>query len=147
MNKKIKSFLCIMFIAVLMLSTSVYAIENIENQSEEEKIEASIITTDLKDSIKRSKLNALLAGSSEPLESRFDLREVIGSAVRVKNQKKIGSCWAISYTSMLETTMARKYDRFDLEYSPMHLEYKSTQIFNRNLNAGGEMQIAIPYSA
>ena len=162
MNKKLKLLLIVFISFILIFSTTGYAIEDNtikieksesfdkwEKLSKEEKtttIEPSYTNIDLKESIRRSKLNNLLGGEAETLESYFNLREELDNKIVVKKQI-INSCWAYSYTTAMETTMARKYNKFNLEYSPMHLEYKTKEIFSRDVGYGGNCDIALAYSA
>ena len=104
-------------------------------------IQPSTISITLKDSVKRSKYNALIsAGASASLESKFDLRNSIKS-INVKNQEKTGGCWAFSYTTVMETTLAKRYNKY-FEYSPFYIDYQSTKIFNKNLGGGGNPFLA-----
>lgn len=103
---------------------------------------------ELKDSIKRSEYNALLADNVN-LESKFNLKdefEKSNMSIRVKNQSTSNSCWAFAYSSIIETTMSKKAGALSKEISPMHSEYVTAQMFNRALGSGGGPRLSVAYS-
>ena len=121
--------------------------ENLLPQERENVIQPYYSNIDVKDSIKRSKYNRLLSQvGSATVDSQYSLRNKINS-IRVKNQQQTGACWAFAFTSALETTIANKYNTTSAEYSPMHIDYKTAQMFKRTLGAGGNSTLALAYSA
>ena len=135
-NKKIK-LISVLILLIIGLSQISYAVES-NNQP-------APISIELEDSIKKSTLNELLAGSNN-LESVYDLRTVLNNNINVKNQQKTGSCWAFAFTSALETTMANKNNKIGITYSPMHIDYRTSQMFNRSVGTGGNNYLALAYS-
>lgn len=86
------------------------------------------INATLEQSVKRSTYNKLLSREVE-LESQYDLRDDV--EIRVKNQRNSGSCWAFSFSSLLEISAEKQQQKRAKEYSPMHLEYMTAKMFNR----------------
>lgn len=134
--KKIKIiFLAIFMIIVTSCLSQVNATEiNIDSQYQTD--------IELKDAIKRSNYNLLLSGNST-LEDSFNLKDNV--TIKVKNQKKSGSCWAFAFSTILETSISQKYNKTVNEYSPMHIEYVTTQMFNRTLGSGAGSRLATAY--
>jgi len=122
-----------------------------EKLSEEQMvktIQPAYFNLPLKNAIKRSTYNQYLQ-DSENDSSKYDLREKLSniSNINVKNQKATGACWAFSYSSVIETTIANKYNRQVLEYSPMHIDYMTASKFNRKVGDGGTQLMAMAYGA
>ena len=122
-----------------------------ENLSEEERknsIEPAYYEIDLKKSIKRSNYNAMLASNENMLGDSYDLREssknLNGIKIINKNQYTTGACWAFSFTSVLETSFAKQESK-SIEYSPIHMEYTSAKMFNREFGNGGNGYLATAY--
>ena len=119
--------------------------ENLSEQERKNTIQPSFSNVKIQDSIKKSTYNNLLRGTlGTTLGESYDLRET--QNIIVKNQQQTGSCWAFSYSSIVESTIQKLLAR-NLEISPMHLDYKSGQIFNRVIGEGGNGSIALAYSA
>ena len=119
-----------------------------ENLSEEERknaIEPTYFSIDAKDSVKRSKYNQQLKSTTTE-EKRFSLKDVLNNII-VKDQKRTGACWAFSYSSVIETTLANKYNIESREYSPIHMDYMTGKIFNRKVGDGGTYFMELGYSA
>ena len=167
MKKGIKSFILFIIIIsfVLLGCNAIYAnkdnnikIDILEKSEEFEKwenlpeevrkntIQPLYNTITFKDSIKRSKYNMLLASAGAELEQSYNLKDNLQKVI-VKDQKGTGSCWAFSYSSVVETTLAKKYNKIAPEISPMHLDYKSAQIFNRKVGEGGNSILALTYGS
>lgn len=131
------------------LSTKSEAFKRWENLSEEERnnsIQPSYSDVSFKDSVRRSTYNDLLrANNNLNLESRYNLKNVLNNII-VKDQKQVGACWAFSASTVFETTMAKKYNINNMEYSPMHIDYKTSEIFNRKAGSGGNIFMALAYS-
>ena len=122
-----------------------------ENMSEDERkniIQPSYFEINLKDSIKRSTYNQYLLGESSSDES-FDLRDELSgkSPIYVKNQEQTGACWAFSFSNVIETTIANKYNRQVMQYSPMHIDYMTGTIYKRLIGDGGNALMALAYGA
>ena len=123
--------------------------ENWESQSEEkrsESFEPTYYNIDLRKSIKRSIYNKIGNDAEDTIPNTFNLLSKI-SGLTVKNQRDVGVCWAFSYTSMLESTLKNKYQKNNIEYSPMHIDYKTSEIFNREIGWVGDTAIAFAYCA
>ena len=165
--KKTRKISIIVIITLMVITSICYA----ENSKDNEKVEVGVekseeykkwesLTTEEKensimpnysnilinDSIRKSTLNNLLKADISTLPSSYNLKNTL-SNINVKYQKGTGSCWAFAFTSMMETTMANKYKKNDIEYSPMHIDYKTSQIFNRKVGDGGSPHIALAYAA
>lgn len=101
------------------------------------------INAPLKQSIKRSTYNKLLSKEVE-LESEYDLRDDV--EIRVKNQRKSQSCWAFSFSSLLEISAEKQQGKRAKEYSPMHLEYMTAKMFNRTKGSGAGPRLSTAYA-
>ncbi len=159
--KKIKIILLIIFYILIIFSVSSYAdfqdieikkskeFEKWENLPEEEKketIQPVFSEIPIKDSIKRSTYNILTSQVGNSIYGeKYDLSKEIN--IKVKNQKHIRGCWAFSYTSMVETTLFRKYKDEYREFSPMHVDYVATRLYNKKLGNEGIDYMTIAYSA
>jgi len=160
--KKISVFVIIIFIILTSISYAENGKEKIEagvEKSEEYKKWESLTDVEkenviipnysnisIESSVKKSTLNNLLKAGASTLPKSYDLRTTLPN-INEKDQKGTFSCWAFSFTSMMETTMAKKYKKNNLEYSPMHIDYKTSQIFNRKVGEGGSHIIALSYAA
>lgn len=91
----------------------------------------------LKSAVKRSEYNKLMAGN-DGLETTYNLSK--NNKLKVKDQRYLGSCWAFAFTSMLESTIKN-----GKEYSPMHIEYKTNEMFNREITSGGNFYFGLAY--
>ena len=99
----------------------------------------------LKDSVKRSTYNSLLRVGTGELDAKYSLKDKL-SLVRVKNQQFSGTCWAFTFSSVLETTITKETGKVAKEYSPAHIEYVATQMYNRKLNSGGFFEFSKSYA-
>ena len=161
MKRKLKKAFLLMFL-LIMISIPIYAKEidaevvgvekskafeeweNLDEKDRTNSIEPSYYSVDIKDSIKRSVYNSLL-DTNDTISKSYDLRNEINN-IKVKNQKKVGACWAFSFTSMLETTLAHKYNITQREYSPMHIEYTCARLYNRILGGNGTRLMSLAYA-
>lgn len=128
--------LIISLLAVTLVNTNISKAE--ETNHKLVAVEPGISRT-LKESVKKSTYNKLMT-SNEDDNSSYNLAENYTN-LTVKNQQQIGSCWAFAYTSMVESTLKN-----NKEYSPMHVEYKTAEMFNRKLGSGGSFLMAMSYS-
>ena len=161
MMKAIKKVVSISAIIIMLLAGKTYAEsisdslvmvekskdfeawESLSKYDKENVIQPDYYNINIKDSIKRSVYNDLLLVGSN-LESQYDLRSKM--QIKVKNQQKVGACWAFSYTSMLETTLANKYNLTNIEYSPMHIDYMAAKIYNRTVGKSGTRNMSLAYA-
>ena len=158
MKKKISIILLIMFLIIINLTTISYgnnievrlpekteAYKKWESLSPEEKektIQPRPYAISIKQSLKRSKYNALLGGNTS-LNSRFNLTQNYN--LIVKDQKKTMSCWAFSTTTMLESNVMMKNNLLNKEYSPLHIEYRATEMYDKIKLGYGNSRMAIAY--
>ncbi len=115
--------------------------EKWENLTEEERktaIQPAYSDLSIEDSLKKSTYNELRSVGDSQLENRFFLSNNI-----LKNQQKTGLCWAFSFTSSLESTISKKYNKTSLEYSPIYTDYVVSRNFRKLIGAGGNSSIAI----
>ena len=120
--------------------------ESLTNEEKENNIMPNYSNISIDSSVKKSTLNNLLKEDMTSLPSSYNLGTILQN-IKVKNQRHTASCWAFAFTSMMETTMANKYKKDNLEYSPMHIDYKTSQFFNRKVGEGGSPYIALAYAA
>ena len=118
--------------------------EKLPDEEKENSMQPPIYDLSFMQAIKRSNYNAMLRDNLA-LPSKYSLKDYI--AINVKNQQKVGACWAFSMSSVLETTMANKNKISNIIYSPMHFDYKTAGIFERNLGSGGSVLMAMSYLA
>ncbi len=136
--KKTKKIILLLIVIVLACSV------NIVNANEELQASGDVRTDfTVEESIKRSSYNALQADNS--LEKKYNLKDNIN--IRVKDQKNSGSCWAFSFSTLVETSLAKKYNRQATEVSPMHIEYITSRMFNRALGSGAGPRLSVAYAA
>ena len=84
---------------------------------------------------------ARLLGST--VQTKFNLKDYIQNNMVIKNQGKLGACWAFSNLAGLETNLALK-DYYNnktaknYDFSERHLEYSTTKTFlNNQINENG----------
>ena len=158
MKKKISRILLIAFFIMFTLTTVGWAeevelrlmeksevFEKWESLSEEEKEKVLVpqyYGIDIKQSVRRSRYNTLLGGSTS-LESRFNLAEQYD--LIVKDQKLTMSCWAFSTTTMLESNVAMRNVLLNEEYSPLHMEYRATEMYSKPKLGWGSADMALAY--
>ena len=103
-----------------------------------------------KQSIKRSVYNTLLQSTATTLESKYSLisEDYDNIKMIVKNQNRTGACWAFAYSSVVESKIAKKNNITTItEISPIHVDYRTANMYNRTLGAGGSVLMALSYSA
>lgn len=118
--------------------------EKWENLPEEEKknaIEPAYTTLDIQDSMKKSTYSQLNSKLSSALESRYSLKDNLD--IIVKNQHQTDLCWAFSFSSVLETTIAKQYNKESPEYSTVYTDYISSKNYNKKIGAGANFNIAL----
>lgn len=135
--RKRKKILLLFVIMIVMIITSQVNAAEITTHTD--------VQTDitLKDSIRRSSYNTLL-NQTETLEESYNLKDHL-QQINVKDQKKSQACWAFSFSSILETSIAKQYNKVSKEYSPMHIEYVTAQMFNRTLGSGAGSRLSTAY--
>ncbi len=143
--KKIQKILFIICIILFLISINYYVdAENIELKDDIK------INIPLKESIRRSTYNALLANEpKQVLETRYNLKEDLEQSnipITVKNQLNSGSCWAFSYSSVLETSISKQLHKTSKIFSPMHIEYMTAQMFNRATGSGAGPRLSLAYA-
>ncbi|MBR0427118.1 MAG: Ig-like domain-containing protein [Clostridia bacterium] len=138
--KKHSKIILIFILIFIIAYTNISFSANLNNKT---ILESNNIV--LEDGFKKSTLNYMLK-SGESLPSSFNLREELNNNIEVKNQSPNSNCWVYAYTSVLETTMARKNNILNTIYSPMHIDYKTSEIFNRQIGDGGAFNLALAYS-
>lgn len=143
MRKKLVKSISILLISIVVIYTVIIKSKIVtatesNNDSELVFIQEGL-NTNLKDSVKRSTYNNLLA-TSNTIDTTYNLSK--NYKLKVKDQKNVGSCWAFAYTSMVESTLKN-----NKEYSPMHVEYKTSDMYNREIGSGGNFNAALTYSA
>ncbi len=139
--KKVSKIIKILFILWFISLSQVSAAEsNI-------KIKSITNNLPLKNTIRRSVYNKLLA-DSVTLENSYNLKDELSkiSPITVKDQKQSGSCWAFSFTSVLETSVAKQSNKQSKIFSPMHLEYVTADMFNREKGSGAGAQLSVAYA-
>ncbi len=156
MERKRKKFILFILIIVIAFNIKVFGAEEIktveksaefekwENLSEEERknsIQPPYQTITFKDSVKRSTYNNLLNLRGSTLSKYYSLKDDINFIV--KNQQQTNLCWAFSFTSALESTIAKKYNKDSLEYSPIYTDYVVTRNFRKDIGDGANSDIAI----
>lgn len=140
MTKQMKKSIIILVTIVLILSLFINVANATENNNDlQPSFTQKGVSIELKDSIKRSTYNNLLAGNQD-VGSNYNLSEKYN--IIVKNQLKTGSCWAFAYTSMIETTL-----KDNKEYSPMHIEYTISDMYDKTVGIGGNFIMALTYAA
>lgn len=117
--------------------------EELTEEERKDTIQPTYFDIEIKNSIKRSKYNTLLA-STETDNTRYNLKDELNKIV-VKNQQAANLCWAFSFSSMLETTVAKQYNNKEVEYSPAHMAYKVNQMYNQKLGDGANPWVSLGY--
>ena len=98
-----------------------------------------------------SKENNLLA-SKIAINEGFDLRDYI--SIKVRNQERTNTCWAISTNTILETNLLLTQN-IGINFSERYLEYATTRFFknneenkigyNRKIDEGGDAITALAF--
>ncbi len=138
--KKIRNIILILIILFLGCFSQVHAAK----LSIDSNVDIIQDNAELKDAIKRSTYNALLSNEST-LESSYHLKDNIAK-INIKNQKGSSACWAFSFSTILETSITKQQNKASKEYSPMHIEYVTTKMFNRTLGSGAGPRLSTAYS-
>lgn len=153
MKKLTRKILLLVIAIVMLLSARVFAAEEFkaiekseefekwENLSEEERknaIQPAYNELKIEDSLKRSTYNQLRSVGDSQLESRYFLNDNI-----LKNQQQTGLCWAFSFTSSLESSIAKKYNKTSLEYSPIYTDYVVSRSFRKAIGDGANANLAL----
>lgn len=116
--------------------------ENLPDEEKANVIQPLYSGTNFKNSIKRSKYNAIVnLGANDTIDSKYENRNNI-----VKDQLQTGCCWAFAFSSMLESTISKQYNKTSTEYSPLHIDYKTHEMYNKEIGNGGNALLALAYS-
>ena len=91
--------------------------ENLSEEEREKTIQPSYSSISLKNSIKRSRYNTIVGTGENNLDSVYDLRKDTNYEMTVKNQKITECCWAFSFSSIMESTLSKKYIKSGNELS------------------------------
>ena len=172
--------LCFIILILIILSVSkiVFAADSVDNSdyqnyteeykewlklSEDEK--KNVIKPRMfevpynKTEYKNPLLKANLLGSN--LNPQFNLKDVIGTNLTIKDQQKTSSCWAFAALSSLETNLALADQKNGIstpkvyDFSERHMEYATSRVFlnnqinsigyNRKVGDGGSWNLASSY--
>jgi len=157
MKKKISKMLILFFLIMCALTTISFAEEEAyvveksetykkwESLSKDERnntIMPEYYDISIKESIRRSKYNTLLLGNTS-LESYFNLADLYDAII--KDQMRTPACWAFATMGVLESNIAIRNNLPLKGYSPYHMEYFTCQMYNRGLEDGGNIDIALAY--
>lgn len=163
MKKNIKIFVLVIVLWIFMLfigANNSFAIDvtledkseaykQWESRTEEERMrlyEPLPFNMSVKDSIKRSTYNQMLslAGANIIPSDSYNLKDDLQN-IYVRDQLKTSTCWAFSFAGTVNMSM-QKQRMISQQYSPMHIEYRATQMFARNVGDGGNQYMALAYS-
>lgn len=148
-----KKFLLFIIATIILFSGNVLAdeeskdlgksaeFEKWENLSDEERktaIQPSYNDLTIEDSLKRSTYNQLKSLGDSALADRYVLNNII-----VKNQQQTNLCWAFSFTSSLESTISKKYNKTSFEYSPLYTDYVVSRNFEKVIGDGANSDISL----
>lgn len=145
--RKIRGIILVLAILLLSCFSQVHAME----LSVDSNVNVIQTKMGLKDAIKRSTYNELLSNNNNnnnnesSLESSYHLKDHIAK-INIKDQKGSSACWAFSFSTILETSITKQSNQASKEYSPMHIEYVTTQMFNRTLGSGAGPRLSVAYS-
>ena len=153
MKSIVKRTLLLVIMVIILLSGEIFAEEGfkaIEKSAEFEKWEKlsdeerknipqpSYMDLNISDSLKKSTYNSLVNSGTTEDNSKYI--PTTGSYI-VKDQQYTGLCWAFSFTSVLENTIAKKYNRSSLEYSPLYLDYNIESSFLKPIGDGANFRL------
>lgn len=138
MKKTLRKIIAIALITIISYCISAKTINAVEKSQNVQFFEIKKSEYEnLKSTIKRSEYNKLMTGN-ERIESTYNINN--SNKLKVKNQMDLESCWSFSFTSMIESTIKN-----GKEYSPMHIDYKTNEMFNRDLLKGGNSNLGLAY--
>ena len=121
--------------------------ENLSDEERQNTIQPMYSSIPFKQSIKRSAYNTLLQ-STVTSDTEYSLIDDDKINMIVKDQKKVGACWAFAYSSAIESTIAKQNNlTTTTAISPMHVDYRTANMYNRKLGEGGTIFMALSYSA
>lgn len=66
------------------------------------------------------------------MEKSFNLKDVIGNNLIIKDQGKTNTCWAFSTIAALETNLALNNKSKTYDFSEKHMNYATTRLFKDN---------------
>ena len=135
MKKKILylTYSVIICLSIIFGMSSYSNAESSNGTTESSKELKDTFSTTLRDSVKKSTYNDLMALVGENnLDSTYKI-----TGLTLKDQKKTSLCWAFSLSTVLEGTGSGKI------YSPAFFDYKATQMYNRQQGTSGSILMAL----
>ena len=159
-KNKTKSVFLIFMVAIMLLTSSVYAVEikadisqdfidwaNSEEAAftmprayttnvvaeEEEPVETTAKSALVSGLLKRSGMpNFTIVGAS-PSDAKYNLKDHLN--LRVENQGSTSECWAFSTLKSMETNIAKRTGTRDLlNFSERHIDYATSKTFKDGTN-------------
>ena len=133
--------IALLLIVIMVVTSCLWQVEAVELEVDGDM--EIMVDTPLKASIKQSTYQ-VLSSNEVALEENYNLKDHL-SKINIKNQKKSSACWAFSFSTILETSIAKQHNKVSKEYSPMHIEYVTSQMFNRAVGSGAGPRLSVAY--
>ena len=112
--------------------------ENLSEGERENSIQPPYTDLSIEDSMKKSEYNKLISVGDSELGSYYKTTGCI-----VKNQQHSNLCWAFSFTSALESSISKKYNKTSTEFSPLYIDYNASNIFTKHIGDGAMFEVAL----